>query len=686
MQADIGNPAAAAARLLYHPAMTFRLALVLLLLCFGAGATRAEASRPSTEPPEVASLRSDRTRSAEALLVEAERWGESAANRLASGWSKLAMGEFCDETEQPERAYALLDEAAAIAASEHADDLAIAARSRLASMYANRGDAARAAVVLGEMETVAKAAGRVDWQALWTYNRGVLERKLGHFDAAIGYFDQSAALALAGQDRHQQARSLNALGLVLARMGKFADALAHHHQALDLARATGDSSELARTYRMLGFLHRNLDDEELAAQNIREALKHLGPRDVREGIALRGELSRSLLEMGQTEEAARFGEEAANASIQLGSPPNKVNSFTALSDARLAQGHIDEAADWSRRAFELYGSVAIRDQVQIHANRMRVARVRGDLQNALKEGRATVEGARKLGDKVLERTALDELSDIELANGEVAAAMATRKAFQELDKTLAIDIAGRRVAILEGSLAAQRAETERTLLARDNQIQALRITRQRIVGVGLIVLLLLLAGFSLLSHRRYQETRRLHAALAESSIELQRVANTDALTGIANRGAIVARFEQVLAAIQSRPQSLAVLLIDIDHFKRINDQHGHLAGDVVLREAAQRMRAALPQEAHFGRWGGEEFIVLLEGTEPKRAAEVAEAVRVAIDGAPFLYGDVRIRASVSIGVAAAECPERRGIDRLVATADAALYRAKNAGRNRVELA
>ena len=667
--------------------MTRRLALVMLLLWSRTGFTSAASeTRATTEPPAIAALRSDRTRPAEDLLSEVERWGQTESNSLADGWTRLAMGEFCDELEQPERAYALLGEAATIATREHADDLAIAARSRLASMYANRGDAERAAKVLGEMETIASAAGRQDWRSLWAYNRGVLERKLGHFEAAIRYFGESAELALAGQDRRQQARSLNALGLVLARMGKFADALAHHHQALDLARATADTSELARTYRMLGFLHRNLDDEELAAQNIREALKHLGPRDVREGIALRGELSRALLELGQIEEAARHGEEAANASIKLGSPPNKVNSFTALSDARLAQGRIDEAEDWSRRAFALHDSVAIRDQVQIHANRMRVARVRGDLQNALKEGRATVEGARKLGDKVLERTALDELSDIELATGEVTAAMATRKAFQELDKSLAIDIAGRRVAILEGSLAAQRAETERSLLARDNQIQALRITRQRIVGVGLMVGLALLAGFALLSHRRYQETRRLHAALAESSIELQRVANTDALTGIANRGAIVARFAQVLGAVQEHRQSLAVLLIDIDHFKRINDQHGHLAGDEVLREAAQRMRAALPAQAHFGRWGGEEFIALLEDTEPRRAAEIAECVRASIDRAPFQHGAISIRASVSIGVAAAECPERRGIDRLVATADAALYRAKNAGRNRIELA
>ncbi len=666
--------------------MYARLALWLcLLLSWTAGSGLLAAAPAGSEPADVARLRNDRSHTAESLLSQLESWGKTAPTPLAAGWAKLGMGEFCDEMEQPERAYALLDEALAVAAAERADDLASAAHSRRASMYATRGDAQRAADALARMEAVARPSGRKDWMALWAYNRGVLERKLGRFPDAIRYFEQSAELARDGGDREQQARALNAVGLVLARTGQFADALARHNEALELAQAVGDASEIARTYRMLGFLHRNLDDEELAAQNIREALKHLGPRDVREGIALRGELSRSLLKMGQVEDAARFGEEASEAAMSLGSPPNKVNSFTALSDVRLAQGRIDDADLWSRRAAEQFNSVAIRDQVQIHANRAAVARARGDLRTALTEARATVEGARKLGDKVLERGALDALSDIELASGDAMAAMATRKAFQQLDKTLAIDVAGRRIAILEGNLTAQRAETERALLARDNQIQTLRIARQRLLGIALIVGLCALAVFAYMLHRRYRETQRLHAALVASASELERVARTDTLTGVANRGAVTDQFEQLLAETQSTQRPLAVLLIDIDHFKRINDHHGHLAGDAVLREAALRMRDALPAEARFGRWGGEEFIAVLPDIAPERAGLIAERVRHVVAAQPFRVDGAELAVSISIGVASAPRPERRGIDRLIATADAALYRAKHAGRNRVEV-
>ena len=640
---------------------------------------------PGTEPADVAALRANRALSAETLLNRVESWGKTAATPTAAGWASLAMGEFCDELERPEQAYALLNEAAEIGARERADDLTVAAKSRLASMYANRGDADRAAATLHDMQMLAERSGRNDWLSLWAYNRGVLERKLGHFDRAIEFFEQSSDLAHKGGDAEQQARALNAVGLVLSRTGKFADALTRHNEALDLARSVNDDAEIARTFRMLGFLHRNLDDEELAAQNIREALKHLGPRDVREGIALRGELSRSLLKMGKVNEAATFGEEASNAAITLGSPPNKVNSFTALSDVRLAQGRIADADLWSKRAADQFDSVATRDRVQIYANRMRVARAKGDLKTALAEARATVEGARNLGDKVLERSALDELSDIELASGDAQAAMATRKAFQQLDKTLAIDIAGRRVAILEGNLAAQRSESERALLTRDNQIQTLRLARQRLLGIALIVGLVALSLFAVLLFRRYRETRRLHAALMATSAELERVAMTDALTNVANRGAITAHFERMIGESHERLAPFAVLLIDIDHFKSVNDHYGHLAGDAVLHESAQRMRGKLPPNAQFGRWGGEEFIALLPDTTAEAAQTIAEEVRQVIAAETFRYEQHNIPVSISIGIASAPRPERRGIDRLVATADAALYRAKHAGRNRVEM-
>lgn len=161
-----------------------------------------------------------------------------------------------------------------------------------------------------------------------------------------------------------------------------------------------------------------------------------------------------------------------------------------------------------------------------------------------------------------------------------------------------------------------------------------------------------------------------------------RLASQDPLTGAANRRALMQALETELARASRQHTPLALLMVDIDHFKRVNDHYGHLAGDHVLR---QRLRA--PDV--LGRYGGEEFMVLLPGTGLHGAAQLAEQLRQAVQAAPCEWQGQRIPFTVSIGVAASADtpadPSRSG-EALLQAADQALYRAKDDGRNRVALA
>ena len=127
---------------------------------------------------------------------------------------------------------------------------------------------------------------------------------------------------------------------------------------------------------------------------------------------------------------------------------------------------------------------------------------------------------------------------------------------------------------------------------------------------------------------------------------------------------------------------LALLMFDIDHFKRINDEHGHLAGDMVLREIAARLPEVLPQEHLFARYGGEEFAVLLPGLVLEEAMTVAEQVRRAISEDPVENGDTRLWATASLGVSVVRDAFTH-YEMLINEADAALYAAKRQGRNQV---
>ena len=167
----------------------------------------------------------------------------------------------------------------------------------------------------------------------------------------------------------------------------------------------------------------------------------------------------------------------------------------------------------------------------------------------------------------------------------------------------------------------------------------------------------------------------------------RRMAEVDGLTGISNRR----HFQEALARESGRAHStgkpLAIIMIDIDHFKRVNDTRGHLAGDALLRHVAQSVARLLRRSDLVARYGGEEFAALLAGADRAAAARVAENLRSAIESAPLEaeYPSPPLRATISLGVASWPENGRHEIEVLEA-ADRALYRAKREGRNRVVVA
>jgi diguanylate cyclase (GGDEF)-like protein len=153
---------------------------------------------------------------------------------------------------------------------------------------------------------------------------------------------------------------------------------------------------------------------------------------------------------------------------------------------------------------------------------------------------------------------------------------------------------------------------------------------------------------------------------------------TDPLTGVFNRRHMEARLEEALAISRRRPAPASLLIVDIDHFKRVNDEHGHKAGDEVLRGIAAVIRKRSRVVDLLFRMGGEEFVVLLPDTAEEAALTVADQLRMAVAEAPLLAGRP-ITASIGVGGARPDDT----VDSWIRETDAALYAAKEAGRNRV---
>lgn len=157
----------------------------------------------------------------------------------------------------------------------------------------------------------------------------------------------------------------------------------------------------------------------------------------------------------------------------------------------------------------------------------------------------------------------------------------------------------------------------------------------------------------------------------------------DALTGAYNREYLAERLRGEIAYALRHGTETSLLLLDLDHFKGINDQYGHQAGDAVLVELTRRLTRSLRTEDVFARYGGEEFAISLRGIDLDGARYAAERLRAAVSSGPVPFQDLRIDCTISVGCASLRCCVEPKPEALIATADRRLYAAKGAGRNRV---
>lgn len=173
--------------------------------------------------------------------------------------------------------------------------------------------------------------------------------------------------------------------------------------------------------------------------------------------------------------------------------------------------------------------------------------------------------------------------------------------------------------------------------------------------------------------------------LLQSRQALEYRATHDSLTGIWNRAEVLGLLEREIARAQREGTAVSIIMIDVDHFKRVNDQMGHDGGDVALREVAQRLTECVRPYDGLGRYGGEEFLIVLSGCSGGNAAGLAERLRQSVEKPALDIRGQELRLSISLGVAVWSA-DYGDMQALIRAADAALYRAKKAGRNQVEVA
>lgn len=536
---------------------------------------------------------------------------------------------------------------------------------------------------------------------------GVVARRRGDLDAALEHYTLAIGMLRHSGDEFRLALMIGNLGTVFRDRGDFARALELQLESLAIRERIGD--HLETTLRNIALLYREIEDEDNARNYFERALaavdRHANPERYASVI---GSYASLLNDVGDHAAALGAAREALAIDSGLGNRANQGLERLEIGRALHGLDEDTEATEQLESALEIGRRLgqheivarALLSLAEINQIQHNSLRARGMIDEAI----AGLETA-LLRPQLARAYALRE--KIALADRDPATALRFLRLYSEQRELLIGTRASRQLGVLQARHARAEADKDLALLQKDNELQAVRIDKQdaeRQLGmVGLIGLLLALFLISW----RFQGMRQLNAALRlkndeidaksqalalanlhleQRASELYRAAISDPLTGVHNRSHLRELIEDRIAHCGPSATPLAVLLIDFDHFKQINDQLGHLHGDRVLLAGVASIRGCLRSGDILGRFGGEEFVVMLEGARALAAVEVAERVRaqVQLSLAGIDTGGIAVTVSVGIALLADLAKaEQASVDALLDAGDRAMYLAKAAGRNRI---
>jgi diguanylate cyclase (GGDEF)-like protein len=581
-----------------------------------------------------------------------------------------------------------------------------AALAQRADIALASGDYALCEELARTLLGLARSSGDTAHAAAAEEKLGVLERRHGHLEASLAHQHRALDLYRANNNSSRAALALANLATLNRDRGDFALALDNALESIALRERSGDRLEVA--YRNVALLYREIEDSATARSYFQRAIdiatKNGNPSTYAPVI---GAYAGLLNDVGEFAAAQNAAAEALAIDEALGDLPHQGLEHLELGRALVGESKLDAAGVELDAALDLGRTLQQREIVASALLQLAdIALLRHDTLHArarLDEAIAGLEAAQLRPQLAHAYASREQLARVE--HNDADALRFAHKFAAEREELLGIR-ASRQLAALETRHARAEAEQHVALLAKDNDLKAALLEKQRLqrrvdlgalIALGVLLLLVVwrFAGVSRLNRAlalRNAEIERQRSTLGQANLRLERqainlyqAAITDSMTGVMNRGHILTRLADSIAECTRDGRELSVLLIDFDHFKKVNDLHGHAIGDNVLIAGVNAIRQCMRSEDLLGRIGGEEFVAVIRDRAPDAVVVLAECVRASVaqrlaDVLPVL----RLPATVSIGMARlAQLDAPAKTEALLEAADRALYAAKSAGRNRV---
>ena len=481
-----------------------------------------------------------------------------------------------------------------------------------------------------------------------------------------------------------QLRAYNLRAMIRMDAGDLDEAIADGHQALRLAQDLGQSWRQGHTLAQLALFYYRAEQGERSRQTAAESMQQAeldpDPYLMYRALTIQAIVNSREVDTSITQRAWLGAIESASS---IGAESLKAQAMANLSDYYLQSGKFARAMEQAQASLPLARKTRNLNAEITSRQNLGLAEIAlGRVAEGKLDTRAAITLDEQQGATSGVTESWQELGEYLERAGDYTGAIEAHHEYRRLiDQVLRDDT---RKAVLEAQehYDAEQRVKEIELLNRDNSLKAEKIRARDLelelwaTLAGCIIVTSLLMGLF------YQRVRRTNEALAHSNAKLKIQSERDPLTGLANRRHFQAAMKEMASADGSF--SGAVFLIDIDHFKRINDVHGHAAGDTVLVEVAQRLRSALREEDLVVRWGGEEFLIIVKAREAAYAQGLAQRLLDLI-GAPIRHGEHTIPTTASIGFASfpmAPHDLTLGWERAIDLVDTVMYMAKAHGRNK----
>jgi diguanylate cyclase (GGDEF)-like protein len=552
-------------------------------------------------------------------------------------------------------------------------DLEIRARLLLCDYYSERDEAA-AQEQIAQASALLPRARRAGLRAGVLSCQGAVRETAGDYRQARALYEQALQVATAARDDEMQAEALFQRGYILGLQGEYATGLADLRRARTLFEAIKMPRHAVTVLNAIAVQYNRMGDYVQAIHIYADAL------EAQRGAGMQREVAVTLHNLGRAHEnlrewaqARQAYSESLEASRQIGYARGEAYALRGLAAIDTASG---DAA----------GALTMLDKAQALQSALPEVRLRGLIALArgsalhrlgrLSESLAALNEAlgvfRPSGALVDLGDVYQELAEVYAQIGDWQGAYAREADYAQVSRQVLQGQLDQRFAVLKVEFDTVTKEQENAVLTRENEAsrkaleQARHVRALQAAVIALTVLLASVLAWLALHHRR-------------RSVRMRVLAMTDELTGVPNRRAVLGRLGSLLKDASATP--CGVLIMDIDHFKAINDQRGHSVGDEVLKVVADQVRAAVREPAFFGRLGGEEFLIALPDVTLEAAQEVAEHFReqvMAVDTTRWFPDRRTITASIGVTVS---MPTIDTTGSTLKRADTALYAAKRSGRN-----